>query len=118
MPNLNVQIRAAIDAFDVTGARELLREALKEPDAETYYLASQVALNDEQKRQFLEKSLLLEPFHERAFAALQKLTANEPSAPVASTTAADGAELRELGPGNFEVRVQLPSNELVNMFFR
>ncbi len=36
MSKLNDEIKAAIDSFDVERARTLLREALQEPDAETY----------------------------------------------------------------------------------
>ncbi|MCL4253586.1 MAG: hypothetical protein KJ043_07395 [Anaerolineae bacterium] len=63
MSQLNPQIRAKIDSFDLDGARQLLRQALNEADAETYYLASQVALNDNQKRDFLQKAVQLDPFH-------------------------------------------------------
>lgn len=49
MNPFNAQIKAAIDNFDVQQARDLLRDAFKhEPDAETYYLAAQVAINPEQ----------------------------------------------------------------------
>lgn len=65
MPNsdLTTAIRDAIDAFDFEQARKLLKEALKEPSAEIYYLASQVALDEVQKNRFLEKSLDLDPFY-------------------------------------------------------
>jgi len=66
-------IRTAIDGFDVERARALLREELREsPSAEAYYLASQVALNDEQRKKFLQEALALDPFHEKAAAALEK----------------------------------------------
>jgi len=46
---------------------------LPEADAETYYLASQVALNDDQKRDFLQKAVDKDPFHATAYSALQQL---------------------------------------------
>ncbi len=74
MQTLQAEIRAAIAANDLERARELLRQALREaPDAETYYLASQVALSEAQKREFLDKALALDPFHERARLALERL---------------------------------------------
>lgn len=69
-------IRAAIDGFDVERARALLRDELREdPSAEAYYLASQVALNDDQRKKFLQESLTLDPFHEKAAAALERTKA-------------------------------------------
>ncbi|MBI1259440.1 MAG: hypothetical protein GC204_18385 [Chloroflexi bacterium] len=72
MSSLNAEIKAAIDASDVNRARQLLRDALKEADAETYYLASQVAVDDEQRREFLEKAVELDPFHGGARTALKQ----------------------------------------------
>jgi hypothetical protein len=71
MSDLNEEIKAAIDSFDTDKARELLREAIPEANAETYYLASKVALDDEQKQEFLEKALELDAFHEKARKALR-----------------------------------------------
>jgi hypothetical protein len=82
MSALNIEIKQAIDSFDMTKARELLRDALKEADAETYYLASLVALDDEQKRGFLEKAVEIDPFHEKARTALRQT--QSPSAPIAA----------------------------------
>jgi hypothetical protein len=67
------EIQAAINVFDIEHARELLREALKTPTAETYFLAAQVAINDFQKKQFLEKTLELDPFFEAADRELRQL---------------------------------------------
>ena len=67
------QIRDAINAFDVTQARTLLRDALKNPDAEIFYLASMVALNDTQKRDYLQKAVAEDPFHEAAHHELARL---------------------------------------------
>lgn len=66
MSQKNAEIKAAIDAFDMDKARELLRDALKEADAETYYLASRAAIDDDQKREFWEKVVEADPFHEKA----------------------------------------------------
>ncbi|NDJ51794.1 MAG: hypothetical protein GYB68_01765 [Chloroflexi bacterium] len=77
----NEEIRAAIDSFDIDQARVLLRDALKDnPDAETYYLASMVALNDRQKRNFLEKALEMDPFHAEADEELHRLNSGETTA--------------------------------------
>jgi hypothetical protein len=64
------EIRDAINNFDVDHARELLRDAMKSPNAETYYLASMVAFDENQKKNFLEKALEIDPFHEEAYRAL------------------------------------------------
>lgn len=72
MSDKNIEIKKAIDSFDVESARTLLREALKEANAETYYLASLVALDDEQKKSFLQKALSIDPFHEKSHAALKR----------------------------------------------
>ena len=71
MSNQNAEISAAIDAADIGKARLLLREALRMPDAETYYLASLVALSDEQQRDFLQRAIILDPFHPMATEALR-----------------------------------------------
>lgn len=76
MSHLNSEIQDAIDAFDVDKARQLIRDALPEADAETYYLASQVALNDDQKQRFLEQAVEKDPFHEKADVELQKIKGN------------------------------------------
>jgi hypothetical protein len=84
MSNLNDEIRAAIETSDVDRARALLREAFKNnPDADTYYLASQVALNDDQKQKFLVKATEMDPFHSEAHAALRATAQNIPAQPVA-----------------------------------
>lgn len=74
MHNSHAEIRAAIATNDLERARELLRQALREsPDAELYYLASQVAVSEAQKREFLDKALALDPFHAQARLALERL---------------------------------------------
>ncbi|MFV9507786.1 MAG: hypothetical protein AB4911_24825, partial [Oscillochloridaceae bacterium umkhey_bin13] len=85
MNPFNAQIKAAIEAHDVDQARALLREALQlEPDAETYYLAAQVALTVEQQQSFLEKAIALDPFHAAADAALRQLRTAPGSLPSAN----------------------------------
>jgi hypothetical protein len=93
MSEKNAEIKAAIDGFDLTTARQLLRDALKEADAETYFLASRAAVDDEQKREFLEKAVKEDPFHEQARAALNKLKNPQPPA---SPTLAVGSSPAEL----------------------
>jgi uncharacterized membrane protein len=84
MSDLNDEIRAAIDTSDVDRARALLREALNNtPDADIYYLASLVALSDDQKQRFLKKATELDPFHSEAHAALGATAQNIPAQPVA-----------------------------------
>lgn len=64
MSNLLIrQIRSAIQASDHEKARMLLKDALKNPTAEIFFLASQAALNDQQRETFLEKALDLDPFY-------------------------------------------------------
>lgn len=88
MSELNVRIRQAIDSFDVENARKLLRDALKEANAETYYLASLVALDDRQRQSFLEKALEIDPFHADAYTALN--TASSEGAETNADSEEDG----------------------------
>lgn len=83
MSTLNADIQNAIDSNDIESARTLLRDALQAPDAETYYLASLVALNDDQKTDFLKKALERDPFHVKATAEKAKLKP-QPAAPASS----------------------------------
>lgn len=76
------EIREAIDNFETERARDLIREALKEnPTAEVYYLASQVAMNDYQRRKFLSQALELDPFHTKAERALESLNGGAGESP-------------------------------------
>jgi hypothetical protein len=75
--NLNAQIRDAISRYEMEQARNLLRSALQDPSAETYYLASLVAVADWQCKEFLEKALSLDPFHVEASIKLGKLKERE-----------------------------------------
>jgi uncharacterized RDD family membrane protein YckC len=87
MQSLHTEIRRAIAVNNLDRARDLLRQALQNnPNAETYYLASQVALSDEQKREFLRKALELDPFHKEANYAMErlKLLSRAPLEPIGS----------------------------------
>lgn len=74
MSSLNAEIRTAIALNHIDHARDLLRRALRDsPDAETYYLASQVAVSEQQKREFLSKALEIDPFYQDAHLAMERL---------------------------------------------
>lgn len=69
----DAQIKHALDRGDIDRARGLVRDALRaNPTAETYYLAAQVALSPEQKRDFLSQALALDPFHTAAYAEQER----------------------------------------------
>ncbi|MCK6580920.1 MAG: hypothetical protein L6Q98_22745 [Anaerolineae bacterium] len=93
MSKLNTDIRDAIENLYHDRARELIREALKDANAETYFLASQVALDDDQRKSFLQKSLDLDPFYAPAYKAMQAFKPKDaiqvaaPAAPVVSMPA-------------------------------
>jgi hypothetical protein len=72
-------VQEALDAGRLEDARELLRELLKTPDAETYYIAAQAAVTEQQKRDFLLKAIEIDPFHTKAHKALE--SAKAPPAP-------------------------------------
>lgn len=95
----DAQIKAAIDAFDLDRARALVRDALRSsPTADTYYLASQVALSDEQRQSFLRQAVSLDPFHSAAQAALAGGAAPAPSPPPVYQPA---AYTPPVGPGGY-----------------
>jgi len=72
--DLLTEIRSAITVGDVERARNLLREQVKtNPSADVYYLCSQVATNEDQRRAFLNKALEYDPYHAQTTAALQAL---------------------------------------------
>jgi uncharacterized RDD family membrane protein YckC len=74
------EIRSVIKSGDDERARQMLRvKLMSNPTAEIYYLASQVARNEEQRRDFIDKALALDPFHEGASNALSKLKRDENS---------------------------------------
>ncbi len=73
MSNIISEIKSAIDSLDIDQARELLKVALKEnPTSEVYYLASRVAVNETQKRSYLNKAIELDPFNEDAHNELKR----------------------------------------------
>lgn len=75
-------IRKLIADGEETQARDLLRaEIRKSPSAEAYFLASQVAYNEEQRKMFLESALEHDPAHAGASEAMARLTAPKPAAP-------------------------------------
>jgi uncharacterized RDD family membrane protein YckC len=81
MTEIHDNIQSAIQSGNKEGAQRLLTEALKNnPDGHTYYLAAQVALDTNQRRNFLKKALELEPFHQLAHSALEVLESASPSA--------------------------------------
>lgn len=69
----DVEIRDAIDSFNFDQARSLLREALKDPSSETYYLASLVSINERQRAHFLRKAVELDPSNQQASKELKQL---------------------------------------------
>jgi hypothetical protein len=77
MKDILSDIRIAIDSFEMERARELLRDALKEPTPETYYLASLASLTKKQRVDFLNRAIELDPFYEEATEALATLNENE-----------------------------------------
>ncbi len=74
MSELNSQIKQRISANNIEGARQLLHDALPpQANAETYYLGSLVAVNDDQKRDFLFRALAMDPSHSQAHQALNMM---------------------------------------------
>lgn len=77
-------VEVAIKSGDLGYAREILREIIREhPNAEVWYLWALVTTNPQQRIQFLEKALTLDPEHERARWALAqaKAAANDSPTP-------------------------------------
>lgn len=76
------EIRSTIRRGEAERARQMLRTKLmSNPTAELYYLASQVAINEEQRRDFLDKTLALDPDHADARRDLQALERGETPRP-------------------------------------
>jgi len=94
------EIKNALDTLDLQRARELLREVLKtNPTADAYQLAALAALNEMQKREFLQKAIALDPFHVEANAELDNLQKNafiETPQPPSETKKQYAAEIGEL----------------------
>ena len=68
-------VREALAQAELDTARDLLRSYLEaEPDsAEAWYLAAKAAINDRQKRYFLEKAVACDPLHAAAGLELHAL---------------------------------------------
>jgi len=75
MSQFNSVLKETIDAEYFDEARKILRDALPEANAETYYLASLVSEEEGQKIEYLEKALELDPLHSKAYKAKKELTA-------------------------------------------
>src|SRR5689334_8200310 len=86
------EIQDAIDRFDFDTARNLLREALKTPNAQTYYLASQVAIDDEQKIRLLQKSVEADSSFDKAVSALAKIGKSQNRGTTSSKTSLSTSE--------------------------
>jgi hypothetical protein len=69
------RIREAIDVFDYEQARILLREALKNPTPEIYYLSYLVAIDDAQRITLLSRALELDPTYPPVVDAMRKIQA-------------------------------------------
>lgn len=119
MSSKNAEIKAAIDSFDLSRARELLREAMSEANADTFYLASRAALDDEQRTEFLERAVALDPFHEAAHAALRQMKATQsaPAAPAPAPAAAPSESVtasseyvKQLGVHHFRADIPVTSD--------
>jgi uncharacterized RDD family membrane protein YckC len=75
MSNNLREVRNAIGLGHMETARQLLRPILNEnPSAEAYFLASKVALDDEQREDFLRQALELDPYYQPAADALSGKT--------------------------------------------
>jgi hypothetical protein len=70
---LIANIKGAIEASDIELARSHLREAPKDPDAETLYLASLAALTHQQPLSFMDSVLDLDPTHQLAAKTLGRM---------------------------------------------
>ncbi len=89
MTDYHAEIRTAIDQFELEHAQQLLKQALKNPDAETYYLAARLAIDEEQRNDFLQKALALNPFHQKAQQVLKGPANDDKALLVASIRWAD-----------------------------
>lgn len=78
-PRLAV-VKMAIDQSQHKRASELLQTYISEnnPSADAFLLASELATNDNQRRQYLDRALTLDPFHPLAPMALDALEQNKP----------------------------------------
>jgi len=74
----NAQIRVKISFNEVEDARALLAEILPKGNSETYYLASLVAQNDEERFKYLENAIGYDDTNEEAQKALSELIERNP----------------------------------------
>jgi hypothetical protein len=75
---MDEEIKQAIETDNIEQARSLLKKALNNrPTADTYYYASRVALNSQQREQFLRKALELDPWNEKAAGEWENLFSKE-----------------------------------------
>lgn len=73
-------IKLAIDRDQHSRARKLLKTYMDEnpPSADAYYLASELAQEDKQRRVYLDRALTLDPFQPLAESALDSLEKGTP----------------------------------------
>lgn len=69
--------RDAIKAGEIEAAKDHLRPLMQADNAEAYVLAARIAQSREQRQQFLERALAIDPFHEEAAQALKLLQPND-----------------------------------------
>lgn len=74
----NGWIRAKINLGEIEEARALLAEALPKGNSETYYLASLVAQNDEERFTYLENAIGYDDTNEEAQQAFTELLERNP----------------------------------------
>jgi hypothetical protein len=94
MPGNSEEIWEPISSDETECVRELLSDQLKNPSADTCYLASQVALNTSRQIQFLKKSVQLDSFHQQAAATLANV--NAPEKPVQSVQSTPQPKVNEI----------------------
>lgn len=74
----NAHIRVKINFGEIEEARALLAEILPKGNSETYYLASLVAQNDEERFKYLENAIGYDDTNEEAQQALTDLLERNP----------------------------------------
>ncbi|MDX2141429.1 MAG: hypothetical protein SF123_25310 [Chloroflexota bacterium] len=96
------ELRRAADLYksgDKLEARKLIASICKaEPDnADAWYYAAMMSEQPEQRAKLLQRALAVDPFHERAEAALAKLGTSGQGTPVAHSTANQPKAARKTG---------------------
>lgn len=85
MNSINQAFQSALATNEIERARQVFNVGQQgTADVETYYLASQIAIDTGQRRVFLENAVELNPFHTLAYQNLQAL--RNSSSPVPSGT--------------------------------